>query len=59
MISELQTGPIPTDMRWRAISYDNGTALVIFQGTITARQYVNRVTNPFVIIFMSTFKMLS
>lgn len=55
-IWEPQTDPIPTEMVWRAISYDNRTALVVFQGTITARQYVDRLINPFAITFMNTIQ---
>lgn len=56
VIVERHTSPTPGVMVWGAISYDGRSDLVIVQGSMTARQYVDRVINPVVIPFLATIE---
>jgi hypothetical protein len=56
VVTERHTGPTPGVMVWGAISYDSRSDLVVVQGTMNARQYVDRVVQPVVIPFMSTIQ---
>lgn len=53
-IVERHTGPTPGIMVWGAISYDSRSPLVVVEGTMTARRYVDQVIRPVVIPFMNT-----
>ena len=49
LIVERHTGPTPSIMVWGAIGFNVKSQLVLVEGTMTARQYVDRVLNPAVV----------
>ncbi len=52
-IMESHRSQTPGVMVWGAISYDMKSELVFFEGTVTARSYVENVVNPVVIPFLA------
>ena len=53
LIVERHTGPTPSIMVWGAIGFNVKSQLVLVEGTMTARQYVDRVLNPVVVPMMA------